>query len=1736
MVWETTPTTGRALNEHATQLADLLQAHASLTRQELGELGFEVKRLNRVVRNDPDRFVLAGGRYALRGNREEAPGPTGGEWIGEYVVFDLETTSADPETADILEIAALRVRGGEEVDRFEALLHGTVPREVARLTGLTQELLEREGEAGEAVLPRFLEWSAGLPLLAHNAEFDRAVLRRALENLGLSLGGRTVLDSLALAPLAFARRSDPPQAFSLEGLHHYLTGAAHGDAHRALHDCRATLRVVQAAVRDLSAMEDGPLRQLLVRLPVPEFRLVWSREACSENFPEIVNAALSVAAERAEVRSGGRVPQRWAEMLPSPRPGQVRMLGAVEATLQGGGVAMIEAPTGTGKTRGYLIPALLQGRPGAPVVISTHTRQLQEQVLAEARALAQDGAALHVIALKGQHNYLCPDRLGRWLQGRWNEAEARLDLTPAEARAAAALLLHLHLGEFGKMPASPVRRGGAAHRLEHSVGAVRSRCSKDCAFHQQCAFYPLHQARERAQVVVVNHAMLFRQLLEHEDETLPLRRVVVDEAHDLVEAAQSALRRESGVQPLRALLAELLDRRPRRHGEAGEAALRELRELFGGMAGAPDLKVDTLTAAAARLDGWLARQQELPDGFERRLAAWRSGALQERGLLPALAAEALRQRQYRALRTLDGLRAVVETLRHDLEAWHARLLPFAMQHGQGDPQFGFTAAVVPALAGGEFQAVRRAGEAVHGGLRDAEWSLKEFVRLGHAPEAESFVRRLSLERETLQGLLGRDPGSDIYAVTASKEDGALWSLPLWLSGALKERWKAVPSLVLTSATLRIPGGKEGEGEGDVDGFGLFQSELGLPPARFVQLPPTLPYHLGEVVLAPHLPLVRQPGFADLAGQELAGLAPQLPGRSLHIFTANARQKEASARLRGQGVAHLASARDGAERVVRDLQKHPQGVALGSAGFMQGVDIRDLSMVSLDRLPFPVPDVIMAQQRLALGSFDAFWDTIYLPRAVLKFVQAFGRLVRDDRVTAGRGAFVLWDRRLAHSAYQGQFLGALPVPAANVHRPDTREDFYGALSGLFGPLNMGELRRPKDEAAARLAERVGETPPPEWGPLIEEGLQTLFELQGARLRPGQLEGMSAALQGRDLLTVLPTGGGKSVVFQLPALLQPGYTLVVSPLVSLMQDQVGRLQMLGLPGAGLWGGLSRGEALVHLQEAREGRLKLLYVSPERVTRSEELRELLRHNPPARVVYDEAHCLLEWGHDFRPDYGKVPAALRDLGVECPASAFTATATPGAQRSLVEQLLQDPVRWVGDHSRENLHHRVIPVKAGARDQQLVDVVSGVLRGGGAGRAIVYAGSRAKTERLAALLSEVGLSAEAYHAGLSPAIRADLVERFAERSVQAMVATNAFGMGIDVPDVRLVVHYDVPLSLEAYVQEAGRAGRDGQEAHAVLLLSGKPRVRAANLLRGSYPSADEARGLLAQIARREYPTERELAEELDTAQLNTTLHLLQESGALQWSWVPGLYRVFALYGVRPPADPELAELLGNEPVHLSRRFGVERAVAVQERLHKHARRGELGVIPLAPALHFSAWSQDLGEYERRCRALSKAKLALFGHMETFLDGPVCREAALRAYFGGSAQGNCGRCDRCAPNASLPWSGVNTDLKNIWNVEREVLRMLTHLQRGPSAQGRGRGTLSRLLQGEEFKAPGKPMTPFEVAAPGYGLLRYVERDHIDRELGRMVQAGLLHEAKHGEYTTLELSERGKQEAGKWTRA
>ncbi len=315
------------------------------------------------------------------------------------------------------------------------------------------------------------------------------------------------------------------------------------------------------------------------------------------------------------------------------------------------------------------------------------------------------------------------------------------------------------------------------------------------------------------------------------------------------------------------------------------------------------------------------------------------------------------------------------------------------------------------------------------------------------------------------------------------------------------------------------------------------------------------------------------------------------------------------------------------------------------------------------------------------------------------------------------------------------------------------------------------------------------------------------------RPGQEAVVQHVLAGRDVLALMPTGGGKSLCYQLPALLQPGVSLVVSPLIALMQDQVRQLRDNDIAATFINSSLEAAEIGRRVAALLRGDYKLVYLAPERLVLAEFLDALSRLSAGPGInafVIDEAHCVSEWGHDFRPEYRQL-SVLRRRHPRTPILAFTATATPRVRTDIMAQLaLRDPAVHLTSFNRPNLFYRVRPKNKHSYDELLAQA-----REGGAG--IVYCLSRRRVDELSAQLHADGIRVRSYHAGLDAATRRDNQEAFIRDDVQVIVATIAFGMGINKPDVRWVIHFDLPKSLESYYQESGRAGRDGDPARCIL-------------------------------------------------------------------------------------------------------------------------------------------------------------------------------------------------------------------------------------------------------------------------------------------------------------------------------
>jgi ATP-dependent DNA helicase RecQ len=530
------------------------------------------------------------------------------------------------------------------------------------------------------------------------------------------------------------------------------------------------------------------------------------------------------------------------------------------------------------------------------------------------------------------------------------------------------------------------------------------------------------------------------------------------------------------------------------------------------------------------------------------------------------------------------------------------------------------------------------------------------------------------------------------------------------------------------------------------------------------------------------------------------------------------------------------------------------------------------------------------------------------------------------------------------------------------------------------------------------------------------------------RPGQERAVSAVLARRDALVVLPTGGGKSLCFQIPALLFDGLTVVISPLISLMKDQVDALRARNLPAAYINSSLTSGQIADRLHAAQRGELKLLYVAPERFDFGRAAERLCAAGVSLLAV-DEAHCISEWGHDFRPSYQKLGALRGALG-DPPVIALTATATPAVRRDIARQLaLRNPEIVVTGFDRVNLRYNVIATRT---DAEKNSALSQLLKQHET-PAIIYATTRKLVDRLAPVLKSHGVSAVAYHAGLDESRRRTVQDAFMTGRAKAVVATNAFGMGIDKRNVRLVVHYTMPGSMEAYYQEAGRAGRDGQPADCYLLHAFRDRFTHEFFVNSAYPDRKKVSDVYEVLRKRPSANPEYVSERVDAklAEVESAFKILTRVGAYADSGM--IVRLAAT------AERIKAEVSG-VPLEvlraLWRKVGsrLETGVSIDTmRFPAELGRvrevlGELeaggfvetrtGPGLTSPKATVDAFGIDWDALDRRRRA----ELSRVDAIQQYAYATRCRRAYVLRYFGDEAAAtatDCGGCDNCLGTKSV---------------------------------------------------------------------------------------------------------------------
>lgn len=558
-------------------------------------------------------------------------------------------------------------------------------------------------------------------------------------------------------------------------------------------------------------------------------------------------------------------------------------------------------------------------------------------------------------------------------------------------------------------------------------------------------------------------------------------------------------------------------------------------------------------------------------------------------------------------------------------------------------------------------------------------------------------------------------------------------------------------------------------------------------------------------------------------------------------------------------------------------------------------------------------------------------------------------------------------------------------------------------------------------------------------------------------------------GKDTLGLMPTGGGKSIAFQVPALAQEGICIVITPLIALMKDQVENLKKRGIKAAAIYSGLTHNEILITLENCIFGDYKFLYVSPERLS-SELFLTKLKRMRVSFITVDEAHCISQWGYDFRPSYIKI-ADLRKVIPEVPVLALTATATPEVVKDIQEKLhFREENVFKMSFTRKNLAYVVRQTED--KETELKHIISSI-----SGTVIVYCRSRKGCKDLAMQLKEQGLTATFYHAGLSNSEKDERQHLWQTDQCRIMVATNAFGMGIDKPDVRLVVHMDVPDSPEAYFQEAGRAGRDGKKAYAVLLYNASDKTKLMKRIPDTFPDRDFIKEIYEHIC---YYYQMAMGDGLNvTREFNlnefcrnfkhfpvptdSALRILTRAGYLEYideqeneSRLIFLVRRDELYhldGLEPKYESLIQAVLRSyggifsdyitiDETLLSKQTGLDREM-VYRGLIALSKRRIISYIPYkkTPYIRFAQKRVETARIVISKEIYEDRKEKYEARIQAMIDyatrDDLCRSRMLLAYFGEDSEENCQSCDVCLKKNS---SGINQGLAE--NIEKRIEKLL----------------------------------------------------------------------------------------------
>jgi ATP-dependent DNA helicase RecQ len=644
----------------------------------------------------------------------------------------------------------------------------------------------------------------------------------------------------------------------------------------------------------------------------------------------------------------------------------------------------------------------------------------------------------------------------------------------------------------------------------------------------------------------------------------------------------------------------------------------------------------------------------------------------------------------------------------------------------------------------------------------------------------------------------------------------------------------------------------------------------------------------------------------------------------------------------------------------------------------------------------------------------------------------------------------------------------------------------------------------------------------------------FGLDG--FRPGQKNVIEAILSGRDTLCIMPTGGGKSLCFQLPTLARDGVTIVISPLIALMKDQVDSLQKIGIPATFINSSLSHEEQQSRIGAMVKGDYKLVYIAPERL-RSNSFKRAVQKSNIQLLAVDEAHCISQWGHDFRPDYARL-GRLRKLLGNPQTVALTATATTMVQEDIAKILeLEEPAKFVTGFARSNLNLRVTsPGSNTEKDQKLIRFLKSH-----PGCGIIYASTRKNCEQLIEFLQDdLSRTVAVYHAGLTPESRRHVQEQFMSGEIEIIVATNAFGMGIDKSDLRFVVHYNLPGSIEAYYQEAGRAGRDGKPSECLMLYSFQDKFIQEFFIENSYPSRETIKQVYEYLRSiKTDPIEvtlQEIKEELGistgTGGIGNCENLLEKAGAIERldsrqnsaairidSELPTLIDFLprdartqrhVLRALEQVVGSFRGERILFQPKRFADRLDMKWE-AVNRAIKQLVKLPMIDYIPpfrgraihvVDRSLKFAQLDIDFGELKRR----QKAEVEKLNSVIRFATSRRCRQLEILEYFGDPDRQLCANCDNCDEN---PVAALTQSVLDVSERTPASDACLYAAQVALSGTARTKGRVGKTMIAQMLSGSTSQKVKRYAKLPTYGLLSRLRQSDVVSLMEFLIQQGYI---------------------------